>query len=61
MSLIPLALFLVIGAARLFFAILMRVLSRKLARMTPEQRDKYMAGMSEDKKRKLLAEYGIDA
>ena len=60
LSLIPLVVLGVIGFARAFFAILMRVISRKLASMTPEQREKYLAGMSEDKKRKLLADYGIN-
>jgi len=59
LSLIPLVIFGIIGLARAFFATLMRVLSRNLARMSPEQREKYFAGMSEEKKRKLLAEYGI--
>ena len=58
-SLIPLAAFGAIGLARAFFATLMRVLSRNLASMTPEQREKFLVGMSEEKKRKLLAEYGI--
>lgn len=58
-SLIPLVIFGVVGFARVFSAIMMRVLSRSLARMTPERREKFLRGMSEEKKRKLLAEYGI--
>ncbi len=58
-SLIPLAIFGTIGFARIFFATVMRVMSRNLARMSPETREKVLAGMSEEKKRKLLAEYGI--
>jgi hypothetical protein len=58
-SLIPLGIFCVIGFARIFFATVMRIMSRNLATMSPKTREKVLAGMSEEKKRKLLAEYGI--
>lgn len=56
---IPMIIIGFIGVAKVFAGLTMSALSRKLATMPLEKRAKFLAGMSDEQRRKLLAEYGI--